>query len=494
MVSQSTKSETSVKDVERYQKQATARDGGWGWVVCFAAASICFIVVCLSNSVGILLIGLRRVFDDPVSKLSLIGALLVGLSMLAAPVASILLNYFNHRTVLIFAGLLGFTGAVLGAFSTNIDMLIVTYGFMSGVSLGISYFTCQIITGLYFDKKRATAIGITNCGGGLGTMTAGIFVDYLLDFYGLRGTLLIISGLLLNVIVFGALCRPLKNPFKDGAKAEYTHGTSPHSARNAVEKKLPKETNGEIIDNENTKSLLAAEENGMKNESIPEKQKIDGSLILKRCFEIIGVELFKNANFMLLVTCYVLFAYTVIMTTYIPPMCVWSFGMSQRKSAILVTLHGLFAIVGELSFGVFMDLLHFTSAKIFIFALLLLSSSAFLMPHCDQFEYIAPLVCMVGLSIGLIVSLRLILTTEIASKEHATKAYSILSFISGISYFTSSPLIGSIFDTTKSFLIVFYGGGVCALIAIILFLFITYRDRCCKKCLQKKSTGINSSP
>uniref|UniRef100_A0A0L8FTP3 Major facilitator superfamily (MFS) profile domain-containing protein n=1 Tax=Octopus bimaculoides TaxID=37653 RepID=A0A0L8FTP3_OCTBM len=156
-----------VKDMKYYQKKQVVPDGGWGWVVCFAAACTNFTVTGLATSSGIFLIGLRRIFDDPVWKLALVGALLDGLSMLA------------------------------------------------GVSLGMSFFTCQIITGLYFDKRRALAIGINNCGGGLGTMLVNLFYEFFIEIYGLRGTLLLVAGLLLNVAVYGALCRPLPYIYTD---------------------------------------------------------------------------------------------------------------------------------------------------------------------------------------------------------------------------------------------------------------------------------------
>ncbi|CAI9737217.1 Hypothetical predicted protein [Octopus vulgaris] len=155
-----------MKVVDVCRKQPEPPDGGWGWVVCLAAACNSFTVVFLTNPAGILLIGLRRTFQDPVSKLSLISGLLSGLSMLSAPIASILLNYLSHRTVLILSGLIAFTGAILGAFSTSLDMMIVTYGLITGVAIGMIYFTSHVITGLYFKKKRALALGITNCGGG----------------------------------------------------------------------------------------------------------------------------------------------------------------------------------------------------------------------------------------------------------------------------------------------------------------------------------------
>ncbi|XP_052831226.1 monocarboxylate transporter 9 isoform X1 [Octopus bimaculoides] len=204
-----------VKDMKYYQKKQVVPDGGWGWVVCFAAACTNFTVTGLATSSGIFLIGLRRIFDDPVWKLALVGALLDGLSMLAAPVGSVLLVYVSHRTVMILAAILGFIGAILGAFSTTIEMMIATYGIMTGVSLGMSFFTCQIITGLYFDKRRALAIGINNCGGGLGTMLVNLFYEFFIEIYGLRGTLLLVAGLLLNVAVYGALCRPLPYIYTD---------------------------------------------------------------------------------------------------------------------------------------------------------------------------------------------------------------------------------------------------------------------------------------
>ncbi|CAI9737214.1 Hypothetical predicted protein [Octopus vulgaris] len=41
-----------------------------------------------------------------------------------------LLIYFCHRNVAISAGLIGFTGAILGAFSTSSDMMITCYGIL----------------------------------------------------------------------------------------------------------------------------------------------------------------------------------------------------------------------------------------------------------------------------------------------------------------------------------------------------------------------------
>ncbi|CAI9737223.1 monocarboxylate transporter 9-like [Octopus vulgaris] len=222
---------------------------------------------------------------------------------------------------MILSGFIGCTGAILGAFSASSDMMIITYGLISGLSTGIAFFACHIITGLYFDKKRALAIGIINCGGGVGLMLMSLFLEHFIEFYGLRGVLV--------------------------------------------------------------------------------------------------------------------------------------------------------------------DLFHISSNKMYIFSMLVLTICVIMVPHCDKFEYITPVICLFGLANGFSVSLRLILTTEISGLEHATKAYSILSFINGISYFAAPPLFGLIFDTTNSLLAVYYGGGACALTGLLLFLIIVCRNTFYKKRLKK---------
>ncbi|XP_052830946.1 monocarboxylate transporter 9 [Octopus bimaculoides] len=498
MSTQPAKHETVVKDVEICQKRPVVPDGGWGWVVCFAAACTCFIVSGLASSSGIFLIGLRKIFDDHISKLSTVGALVEGLSMMAAPVASILLNYFSHQTVLILAGLIGFTGAILGTFSVSIDMMIVTYGLISGVSLGMSFFTCQIIVGLYFDKKRALAIGITNCGGGMGTMLFSLIVQSLLEFYGLRSTLLLIAGILLNITVLGALCRPLPYTHAgDGnteCKGEFIQVRSSHLRKFNIcygygldMRRKSNMCSGylKLVGQENGSPPPPADKSGINDETIVKKQKIDGGSILKRCSAIIGVELFKNINFVLLTISYTFWVSTVVMYTFVPPLCVWSFGMSKQTAALLMLFLGLFATIGELLLGVFIDFFHFSSNKLYIFSLVVHVVTAILIPHCNRFEYMAPVVSVFGFVDGMSVSLRLILTTEIVGLEHSTKAFSVLSFFCGILFSASPPIYGLVFDTTQSFLAVFYGGGACSLIAIIFFMLIMYRNKIHEKRLQK---------
>lgn len=62
----------------------------------------------------------------------------------------------------------------------------------------------------YFEKHRAFATGMAVCGSGMGTFVMAPLTEYLVETYGWKGAMLIISALVLNCTVFGALFRPLE--------------------------------------------------------------------------------------------------------------------------------------------------------------------------------------------------------------------------------------------------------------------------------------------
>ncbi|CAE1331453.1 unnamed protein product [Acanthosepion pharaonis] len=124
----------------------------------------------------------------------------------------LLLMTFNasHRQVIICGGFVSALSTLASFFAHNVEVLYVTYGILSGTFVGISYFAGNTIVGCYFKKKRTVAVGIAQSGTGVGAFALNYLLERSIFFYGMRGTFLLISGLLLNFLVYGALCRPLK--------------------------------------------------------------------------------------------------------------------------------------------------------------------------------------------------------------------------------------------------------------------------------------------
>ena len=73
----------------------------------------------------------------------------------------------------------------------------------------MSFVSAIIVVGLYFNRKRAIATGIAMSGSGLGTFAYAHLTDFLLHHFDWRGTILILTGILLNGVVCGLLFRPI---------------------------------------------------------------------------------------------------------------------------------------------------------------------------------------------------------------------------------------------------------------------------------------------
>jgi len=111
----------------------------------------------------------------------------------------------------------------------------------------MSFISSIIVVGLYFNRKRAVATGIAMSGSGLGTFAYAYLSNYLIDMFDWRGTILILSGILLNGVVCGALFRPIEDNF-------------PASKSSSTES-LP--TTNEVSEPEELKNLISSKKSAM---------------------------------------------------------------------------------------------------------------------------------------------------------------------------------------------------------------------------------------
>ena len=80
------------------------------------------------------------------------------------------------------------------------------------MGLGMAYLPAIVTVSFYFEERRSLATGLAVCGSGIGTFVFAPLTDKLVQEYGWRGSLLILSGILLNCIICGAVFRPLPTP------------------------------------------------------------------------------------------------------------------------------------------------------------------------------------------------------------------------------------------------------------------------------------------
>ncbi|CAB3253075.1 unnamed protein product [Arctia plantaginis] len=182
-------------------------DGGWGWVVVISSFIISMIADGISFSFGLLYIEFLEEFQASKSTTAWIGSLFIAVPLLSGPVMSALVDRYGCRSMTILGGIISTLGFVLASISTTIEMMMITFGVIAGVGLGLVYVTAVVAIAYWFEKKRNLALGLGACGTGVGTFIYAPLTQYLIEEYGWRGTILLLSGTLLNLCVCGCVMR-----------------------------------------------------------------------------------------------------------------------------------------------------------------------------------------------------------------------------------------------------------------------------------------------
>ena len=230
MKDESEEPETSIEDDNEDHPSV---DKGWAWIVMIGALTINIIYDGCSYSFGIFFTHLLTYFGDSKSNTAWIGSLFFSIPLLCGPIASLLSSKYGYRKTSMLGGFIASLGFCVGAFSNSILFLCITYGIIAGFGMSLPYFNSIVVEAVYFRKRRALATGIAESGAGIGTVIFAPLTNYLIAIYGWRGAMLIIGGLVANIIVCGALFRPLIHRDKTVAvEAKCDKSDTKHTARN----------------------------------------------------------------------------------------------------------------------------------------------------------------------------------------------------------------------------------------------------------------------
>ncbi|XP_047489366.1 monocarboxylate transporter 12-like isoform X1 [Penaeus chinensis] len=189
----------------------TPPDGGWGWVVVFASFMIHVFADGFTYTFGIYFVHLLQYYQSTAAATSWIASILVGVTLGTGPIAGILVNKFGCRLVTIAGAVLASAALFVSIYAPNVQTLYITIGLGAGLGFGLIYLPAIVCVTGYFEKRRSFATGIAVCGSGIGTFAFSPFVEYLINELSWQNSLIIIAGLMLNCVVFGALFRPLED-------------------------------------------------------------------------------------------------------------------------------------------------------------------------------------------------------------------------------------------------------------------------------------------
>ncbi|XP_036366785.1 monocarboxylate transporter 12-like isoform X2 [Octopus sinensis] len=403
-------------------------DGGYGWIVCIAALLSNCIISGFALSAGVLLVELLKNFNEPVSTISLILSLRTGLNLCV------------------------------------------------GISLGMCFFAANVIVGHYFDKKRATAVGMAVCGVGLGMFIFNNVTEMLLQHYGLKGTLLLSSGIVLNLVPLGALVRPLK--YKTVSECEELQVIELDS----VEKDGEHLKGKEKLENANDEHRmeLCPDKSPEKEGTESNDGKSSSKNIMTKCLSSMNLDLLTNTNMLLFCMIVLIWASQHTVIYYLPYYAI-SLGMTRSEGAIFVSLIGISWVIAKLLSGVYSDVFHIRCDTVLVVALGIATLAVITFPYCTNFWSIIACTVVYSLSVGTVIPIRLTMVADLFSSKYITSGFSLILFFNGIGYTIFPPIFGKIYDATESFPVLFRVNGAIYFFAEIFTIIIIIRRKMGKK-------------
>ncbi|KAH0626096.1 hypothetical protein JD844_000846 [Phrynosoma platyrhinos] len=171
--------------------QAEAPDGGWGWMIVLAAFLQSALVFGVIRSFGVFFVEFVTHFGEE------------------GPVGSALSSRYGARPVIMAGGFFSGLGFLLASFATCLAHLYLCIGLLSGFGWALVFTPSLASVARYFKKRRTLATSLALTGVGLSSFAFSPLFQLLVDTYAWRGALMIVAGMSFNLMVCGALIRPL---------------------------------------------------------------------------------------------------------------------------------------------------------------------------------------------------------------------------------------------------------------------------------------------
>jgi len=412
-------------------------DGGWGWII-VAASFLCNMVLDgIGYSFGIFVKPLEAHFEGAgKGKISLVGSILAGFIMLVGPISSAMVNKFGPRLTCVAGACISAAAIFVSTFSPNVYMLMISYGIVGGLGLGLMYVPAVTAVGYWFEKKRSLVTGISTCGSGFGTIIFAPVVTQLLEVSNWQWTNRIIAGFCLLCTFLGLTMKPVPKPKCDSIDSitEMKQNNGP-IIKNDKAFNASKEDMDFIDNNEETNKspdMLPLHE--VKTPTEPEKSENGYVTVL------------KNLPFFLVM----LANLPAVMGLYIPymylPGITQQRGLTKSESALLISLIGFFNTGGRIVSGAVTDHPKVDALFMTFLALSWGAVCPFLMTFCYDFWSYTVVCIMFGVSLSAWPAVTSSMLVEMLELSLLTSAFGVLTCMRGAGAFLGPPLAGFVLD------------------------------------------------
>lgn len=402
----------------------------------------CFLVtICtraVTRCISIFFVEFQTHFSQDYAQTAWIHSIVDCMTMLCAPLGSIVSNHLSCQVGIMLGGLLASTGFILGSLATSLNHLYLTLGVLTGLGFALCYSPAIAMVGKYFSRRKALAYGVAMSGSGIGTFILAPVVQLLIEQFSWRGALLILGGFVLNLCVCGALMRPIT-------------------------------LREDCLDPEQSPACQTRKQ-GCK-QAAPHSEPAEEWLPSCPCCSL------QQEYAFLLIPDFVVLAISVLFMAYgCSPLFVYlvpyalSVGVSHQQAAFLMSILGVIDIIGNVTFGWLTDrrCLKNYQCVCYLFAVGLDGLCYLCLPTLQSLPLLVPFACTFGYFDGAYVTLIPVVTAEIVGTISLSSALGVVYFLHAVPYLVSPPVAGWLVDTTGGYTAAFLLCGFSMIFSSVL--------------------------
>ncbi|GBM91803.1 Monocarboxylate transporter 9 [Araneus ventricosus] len=181
-------------------------DSARSWAIAVADCFINALLSGLTRTTGLLYVALINTYGASRFQANLPFSIRVVVRNLAGPIVGALGQRFGIRNVVLMGGVLASIGILLCTFAPSVTWITFFWGGVHGFGVSLCGLGLLTVT-QWFDKYKATGVGLAFSGSCFGSLVLPLFIEYTLYDFGLFGCFLVTSALMLNVLPSAIIMR-----------------------------------------------------------------------------------------------------------------------------------------------------------------------------------------------------------------------------------------------------------------------------------------------
>jgi len=182
-------------------------EGGWGIVLLIVVILVQIILHGLLLSYGVLLAKVVRRFRVSHFQSGVLGCLPLSISLLVSPLTVSYCRKKSIRLTAVLGGLVSSLACLFASFALQYHQLVLSYGIILGVGVGMARDTSTLMVGQYFKKRRELVEIFLVSSSGVGVATMSSFVRLVTREIGWRLGIQAVTGVVFSTFILGMFYR-----------------------------------------------------------------------------------------------------------------------------------------------------------------------------------------------------------------------------------------------------------------------------------------------